>query len=396
MSPRIGHIHVTVDDAPWHRADASGEPLNIQSLPSGPHKVLIQLADPTHRVIDQGIVEFVIPQNSRAHNNTESRMTETHSSALSRRGFCLCCLGSAGLAATGGWLSPRQAFAEARGLVSLIKDSAAVSPIVTHKLRNNVSVLEGSGGNVAVLTGPDGKVLIDAGISVSRPQMTKALADLSADPITHLINTHWHFDHADGNAWLNSMGAKIIAQENTRKYLSEVQRVEDWDYNFLALPPNGIPSEVFASEHALKLNGATIGLKYYGPAHTDSDISVTFGEADVVHVADTFWNGIYPFIDYSTGGSIDGMIAASDANLAATTDKTIIIPGHGQPVSNKAELKEFRDMLVAIRENVAALKKKGMTRDETVAAKPTAAFDAKFGNFVIDPGFFTRLVYEGV
>jgi hypothetical protein len=106
-------------------------------------------------------------------------------------------------------------------------------------------------------------------------------------------------------------------------------------------------------------------------------------------------NGIYPFIDYSTGGGIDDMIAASDANLAATTDKTIIIPGHGKPVSNRGELKEFRNMLVAIRENVAALKKQGRSRDETVAAKPTAAFDAKWGNFVIDPGFFTRLVYEG-
>ena len=327
----------------------------------------------------------------------ENAMTSKHSSAVSRRGFCLCCAGSAIFAATAaGWLTPRQAFAEARGLVSLIKDSAAVSPIVTHKLRNDISVLEGSGGNVAVLTGPDGKVLIDAGISVSRVQMTKALADLSTDPITHLVNTHWHFHHADGNAWLNSAGAKIIAQENTRKYLSQVQRVEDWDYNFLALPANGIPSEVFANERDLKLNSSSIHLKHYGPAHTDSDISVTFVEADIVHVGDTYWNGIYPFIDYSTRGSIDGMIAASDANLAAATDKTIIIPGHGKPVSNKAELKEFRDMLVAVRENVATLKKKGMTRDETVAAKPTAAFDAKFGSFVIDPGFFTRLVYEGV
>jgi glyoxylase-like metal-dependent hydrolase (beta-lactamase superfamily II) len=99
-----------------------------------------------------------------------------------------------------------------------------------------------------------------------------------------------------------------------------------------------------------------LGLKYYGPAHTDGDISVTFAEANIVHVADTYWNGIYPFIDYSTGGSIDGMIAASDANLAATTDETLIIPGHGNPISNKAELKEFRDMLVSIRENVARLK----------------------------------------
>ena len=314
---------------------------------------------------------------------------------MSRRGFCLCCISGAAIAANG-WLTPREAFAEARGIVSLIKDSAATSPIVTHKLRNNVSVLEGSGGNVAVLTGPDGQVLIDAGIGVSRPQMAKALADLSADPITHLINTHWHFDHTDGNTWLNSAAAKIIAQENTRKYLSEVQRVEEWDYNFLPLPSGGIPSEVFADERNLRLNGLSIDLKRYRPAHTDSDISVTFGEADILHVADTFWNGIYPFIDYSTGGSIDGMIAASDANLAAATDKTIIIPGHGKPVSNRAELREFRDMLVAIRENVAALKKQGRSKDEAVAAKPTAAFDAKFGNFVIDPGFFTRLVYEGV
>jgi len=132
-----------------------------------------------------------------------------------------------------------------------------------------------------------------------------------------------------------------------------------------------------------------------GDHHTDSDISVTFAEANIVHVRDTYWNGIYPFIDYSTGG-IDGMIAASDANLAATTNDTIITPGHGRPVSNKAELKEFRDVLVAIRENVAKLKKQGRSRDETVVAKPTAAFDAKWGQFVIDPGYFTRLVYEGV
>ena len=105
---------------------------------------------------------------------------------LSRRRFCLCCAGGAAYTATGGWLTPREAFAEARGLVSLIKDSAAVSPIVTHKLRNNISVLEGSGGNIAVLTGPDGKVLIDAGIGVSRAQITKALAELGADPVTHL------------------------------------------------------------------------------------------------------------------------------------------------------------------------------------------------------------------
>ena len=311
---------------------------------------------------------------------------------LSRRGFCLCCLAATTFAATGKWLTPRQAFAEARGLVSLIKDSAAVAPIVTHRLRGNVSVLEGSGGNIAVLTGPDGKLLIDAGIGVSQPRIEKALAELGPEPVTHLVNTHWHFDHANGNEWLHAAGAKIIAHENTRKYLAQVQRVEEWDYNFLPLSPAALPTEVFATERALKLNGATIGLKHYGPAHTDSDISATFTEADIVHVADTYWNGAYPFIDYSTGGSIDGTIAACDANLAATTNNTIIIPGHGPPVSNRAELKDYRDMLVAIRENVAALKRQGRSKAEAVAAKPTAAFDARFCDFVIDGGFFTRLV----
>ena len=162
---------------------------------------------------------------------------------FSRRHFCLCCVAGAAYAATNGWLTPREAFAEARGLVSLIKDSAAVSPITTHMLRDNISVLEGSGGNIAVLTGSDGKVLIDAGIGVSRPHITEALAALGADPVSHLINTHWHFDHADGNEWLHSVGAKIIAHENTRKHLSEIQRVEDWDYNFLPSPAGAIPSE---------------------------------------------------------------------------------------------------------------------------------------------------------
>ena len=225
-------------------------------------------------------------------------MTSSLPHLLSRRHFCLCCIGGAAFAANNGWLTPRQAFAEARGIVSLIKDSAATSPIVTHRLRNNISVFEGSGGNIAVLTGGDGKVLIDAGIGVSRPQITRALAELGAEPVTHLVNTHWHFDHADGNEWLHSAGARIIAQENTRKHLSEIQRVEDWDYNFLPLQSGGIPGEVFAAEHGLKLNGLSIGLKYYGPAHTDSDISATFTEANIVHVGDTYWNSIYPFIDY--------------------------------------------------------------------------------------------------
>jgi glyoxylase-like metal-dependent hydrolase (beta-lactamase superfamily II) len=267
------------------------------------------------------------------------------SEVLSRRHFCFCCLTSAAFSAANGWVGPSEVFAEAGGLVSMIKDAAAASPIITHKWRDGVSALEGSGENIAVLSGADGKALIDAGIGVSHHKTTRAPEDLGGDPVIHLINTHWHFDHTDGNTWVEVKWCNDHRARNIQKDLSTVQRVEDLDYNCVPPPPSGIPSETFATECRLKLNGSSLHSKRYVPAHTDGDISVTFAEANIVHVGDTFLNGIYPFFDYSTGGSIDGMIAASDANLAATTDKTIIIPSHGKPVSNRAELKEFRDML---------------------------------------------------
>ena len=301
-----------------------------------------------------------------------------------------------GFAATGGWLTPSQAFAQARNLVDVFRDDAAKAKITTHKLRGNISVLEGSGGNIGLLTGTDGKVFIDAGITGTRPRILEAANKLSREPITHLINTHWHFDHTDGNEWLREEGASIIAHENTHKHLLSATRVDDWDFTFPSSPLAAVPTDVFSDEKTLKLNGETIHLKHYEPAHTDSDISVTFAEADILHCADTFWNGLYPFIDYSTGGSIDGMIAATEANLAAVSDKTIIIPGHGKPVSNKAELIEYRDMLKGIRDNVAKLKQQGHTVEEAINAQPTSAFDEKWGKAVISPAFFTRLVYHGV
>ena len=151
------------------------------------------------------------------------------------------------------------------------------------------------------------------------------------------------------------------------------QRVEDWDFNLPPSPLAAIPSETFSSNKTLRLNRFTLALQYYSPAHTDSDISVTFTEADVLHVADTYWNGIYPFIDYSTGGNIEGMIKATDANFAVTTDRTIVIPGHGKPVSNRAELAAYRDMLVAIHENVSRLKQQGRSLKDLIcrrAARP--------------------------
>jgi len=285
--------------------------------------------------------------------------------------------------------------AEETGIVPTMIHAAAQAKIEVHPLRSNISVLEGSGGNIAVLTGKDGKLLIDAGFTVSKPRVAQALDSLSTDPITRLINTHWHVDHTDGNAWLHAAGAAITAHENTKKHLSTSTRVEGWSYTFAPAPAEALPTTTFRDAHRLRHNDASLSLKYYGPAHTDSDISVVFEEADVIQVGDTWWNGFYPFIDYSTGGSIDGMINATKWNLSVVTEKTIIIPGHG-PVADKDRLTEYYNMLVAIRENVAKLKKQGKSLAETIAAKPTAAYDAKWGQFLMTPAIFTQLVYSGV
>ena len=258
-----------------------------------------------------------------------------------------------------------------------------------------MSALIGSGGNIAVLSGSDGKLIVDSGYLGSRPQITEALEGISRDPIKQLVNTHWHFDHTDGNEWMHSAGATIIAHENTKKHLSTTTRVDDWDFTFPPLPAAAIPTETTGAEKTLHLNGATVALKYYGPAHTDGDVSAYFIEADVLHTGDTWWNGHYPFIDYSTGGNINGMIKAAEANLAMVTDKTIVVPGHG-PVGGKTEMIEYRDILTSIRDRVAALKGEGKSLNEIVAAKVTAGYDAKWATGFINGEFFTKLVYRGV
>ena len=318
-------------------------------------------------------------------------MKPTHDAVVSRRRF----IAAAGLATSAVWFIPRRLFAADESPVTVIRTAAATAKITVQKLRGGISVLEGSGGNIAVLPGNDGKLLVDAGITASRPGITQALSAISSAPIKRLINTHWHFDHTDGNEWLHSEGAEITAHENTRKHLSTTTRVDAWNFTFPPAPNGALPTVVITKDRKIHHNGTTLALDYYGPCHTDSDISVYFTDADVLHVGDTWWNGYFPFIDYNTGGSIDGMIRAANANVARVSDKTIIIPGHG-PVGDKAQLVAFRDMLVAVREQVASLKKEGKSLDETIAARPTAPYDEKWGGFVIDGKTFATLVYAGV
>lgn len=292
-------------------------------------------------------------------------------------------------------MAPKELFAEEDHLVNDAFKEAAKVKLTVQTLRRNISVLLGAGGNIAVLTGPDGKLLIDAEIVTAGPRVSEALATINADPIKQLINTHWHFDHTGGNDWVHQAGASILAQENTRKHLLKDTRVEGWHYTFPAAPAGAIPSTVFGEDHTLHANGSTLVLKHYLPAHTDSDISVHFTEADIFHAGDTFWNRNYPFIDYSTGGSIDGQIRAAEVNIAKVTDKMIVIPGHGA-VGGKADLILFRDVLAEIREKVAALKKEGRSLEEVIAAKPSARTDAEWGQGFMNPGRFLALVYQGV
>lgn len=292
-------------------------------------------------------------------------------------------------------VSPFWASAEVTSPVLLINADAATAPVTTEKLRPNVSVLMGSGGNVTVLTGPGGKLLVDGGIAVSKPRVAAALDALGTMPIKYLINTHYHWDHSDGNAWLHDTGAIVIAHENTLKRLKEGTRVIPWGFTFPPVSGSGLPTEVFKTDKTMTFEGETIVMKYSGAGHTDTDITIYLKNADVLAVGDLWWKGHYPFIDYNAGGGIDQVIKSVNACIAMAGDKTIIVPGHGS-LGDKATLIQFRDMLVAVRANVAKAKKQGKTLAETVATKPTAAFDAEYGDYLIGPAFFTMLVYMGV
>jgi len=276
-----------------------------------------------------------------------------------------------------------------------INEAAATTPITATPLRGPLTMLSGSGGNITVLNGRDGKLLVDAGIAVSRPRVEKALAEISSAPPKYVIDTHYHWDHTDGNAWVHDDGATIIATAGTAKRLAVDTHVTMWDYTFKAAPEGGRPTEVLTANKTYHFAGQTVEVRLLDPSHTDTDLYVVFKEANVAALGDLFWNGVYPFIDNEHGGGIDGMIRDNDAILARLNDDVILVPGHG-PVGTKKQFKDFRDMLVGIRDNVAALKKQGKTLEEVIAAKPTAKYDAVYGQFVITPDFFARIVYEGL
>lgn len=208
-------------------------------------------------------------------------------------------------------------------------------------------MLLGAGGNIGVSVGADGVFVIDDRYAPLTEKIKAAVRALSTAPIRFVINTHWHGDHTGGNENLAHDGTLIIAQENVRKRMSVEQFIAAFNSRVPPKPVVALPVVTFTDGVTFYLNGDTIQVLHVKAAHTDGDAIIYFRKANVIHAGDTFFNGFYPFIDASTGGSLDGMTAAADQILSLANDQTRIIPGHG-PLGGRAEVKAFRDMLATV------------------------------------------------
>ncbi|MEO8386298.1 MAG: MBL fold metallo-hydrolase, partial [Betaproteobacteria bacterium] len=250
--------------------------------------------------------------------------------------------------------------------------------IKTEKLSPTTYVLFGAGGNIGVSVGEDALFIIDDQYAPVGPKILAALKALTDKPIKFVLNTHWHGDHTGGNARIGEAGALIVAQDNVRKRMSSEQFIALFKSKVAPSPKVALPVVTFSKEVTFHLNGEEIFGFHVPNAHTDGDTIVQFKTSNVFHMGDTYFNGSYPFIDASSGGTPEGVVAAADRVLALANDSSKIIPGHG-PMSNKAELKAYRDMLATVSARVKALVKEGKKLDEIKAAKPSAEYDEKWG-----------------
>ena len=263
--------------------------------------------------------------------------------------------------------------------------------IVIARLRGELFTLTGPGGNIAVLRGGDGLLLVDSGVAGRTDGIRAALADLTDRPVRLLVNTHWHADHTGGNEGVARAGAAIVAHANVRTRLSADQTNAFFGMKTPAAPPAARPAQTFSDAMTLYRNGEEVHVFHVRTAHTDGDAVVHFKKANVVHAGDLYFSGLYPFIDASSGGCLDGMIAAADAMLKLADADTKFIPGHG-PVSGRAELRDYRDMLAGVRDAVKPLVAAGKTVEEVVAARPTRGYDEKYGKGFFQPDLFVRMV----
>ncbi len=283
--------------------------------------------------------------------------------------------------------------AAAAGLASrsfvLGQGSLAVQP-----LTDRLSVLSGAGGNITILRSDDGLLLVDSGLPDTSAAVLSKVKESIALPVQHLINTHWHYDHVGANEALGKSGAHIMAHENCAKRLATHQRIQFFNRDFGPMSPDGLPKETFKTKSNLTFGNQNIECAYLPPAHTDGDITVRFADANVYSTGDLFFCGMYPFINYSSGGSIEGMIRNSAAILKVVDSNTKIVPGHG-PLGSKADLQQSHDMLADANEQVSKLIQQGKGLDGLIAAQPTKKYDTQWGGGFMKPADWLRMMYQG-
>ncbi len=265
--------------------------------------------------------------------------------------------------------------------------------IKTIPAAENIYMLKGSGGNIGVCVGEDGAFMIDDQFAPLTQKIKAAIRKISSTEIRFLINTHWHFDHVGGNENIGEMGTVIIAHDNVRKRMSTDQFIDFFQKNVPAAPHAALPVITFSKNLTFHLNNETIDVFHVSKAHTDGDAVIYFKNTNVIHTGDIYFAGIYPFIDTSAHGSINGMIAAAKSIHKIINNETKVIPGHG-PLSNKAELTEYISMLEGVRDAVTPLVKAGKSLQETITARPTQKFDEKWGNGFLKPNHFVEIVYN--
>ena len=273
-----------------------------------------------------------------------------------------------------------------------LAQAPASAVIETQALRSGLHVLRGAGCNVVVWNGPDGVLVVDSGNAASAPQLLEAIGRVADGSVRFLVNTHWHPDHVGGNTALRRAGALAIAHQQTRALMSERQAVPAYDLEVPAAPRDALPSVTFDDTLTLHLNGDRLALLHVPGAHGDGDLIAWWETANVVHVGDAYYAGGYPFVDSANGGSLAGLVAALETVLSRADARTVIVPGHG-PVSNRAELTAYRDMLVAVGRRVRELVEQGKNLDEVLEAQPTAEYDERYGPGAVSAERFVRILY---
>jgi glyoxylase-like metal-dependent hydrolase (beta-lactamase superfamily II) len=267
--------------------------------------------------------------------------------------------------------------------------------IRTVPLTRGVYMLVGAGGNIALANGDDAVFIVDDQFAPLTPKILAAIRAITDKPVRFMVNTHWHFDHTGGNENFGKAGTVIVAHDNVRKRMSVEQFMSRLNRREPPSPKAALPAITFPDQVTFHLNGDTIHAVHVPPAHTDGDAIVHFAAANVLHMGDIFFNGRYPFVDLDSGGSFDGVINAVNAALAMVNDQTKIIPGHGE-LATKADLLRYRDVLVQVRDRVRTLIQQGKTKEEVIAAKPSAQWDATWGSGFMNPATFLGIVYDSM